>query len=117
MRSLGSTYQEISTELKVSKPTLIKWSKECECELHNEIEVQREELLKKHKLNYEGQLELKSALLSKLKIEILEGDFSKVPKDKLVQLALSIVGSIAQKPQLKQLDLPEAILEVVKWEG
>ncbi len=116
LRSSGKTYNEISDELKISKPTLIKWSKDLESDLHNEMETQKETLLQNHNLNQERIFQLKSKIIDKLEDEILNGDLSDVPKNKLLDTLIKLLEGIPQKPSFKSFELPR-LLDEMKWKG
>ena len=116
LRSSGKTYNEISDELKISKPTLIKWSKELEGDLHNEMEIQKETLLQNYNLNQERIFKLKSKIIDKLENEILNSNLSDVPKNKLLDTLIKLLDDIPKKPSFKSFDLPY-LLDEINWKG
>ena len=44
LRSQGATYKQLMTELNVSKPTLIAWSRKHQCQIQNLRAIEMEEL-------------------------------------------------------------------------
>ncbi|HRP01651.1 MAG TPA: helix-turn-helix domain-containing protein [Candidatus Kapabacteria bacterium] len=64
LRASGLSYEKISQELKISKSTLIKWSKELSKEIANLKFFEMENLIRLHQLSFQ---EKATALLSKIK--------------------------------------------------
>ena len=86
MRALGYTYEKICSQLKITKPTAIKWGKS----LNGEIEMQRKILLAKifseriveeehgilvrlEQLRRKRKMQLKSKLSDKIEKKLLRG--------------------------------------------
>ena len=117
MRSSGATYQEISDELEVSKPTLINWSKNQKHEIHNAIEIHKEALLTEFRLDYKRQLELKSKFLNRIEEEINSLDFSKTSPEKLLRTALELIENLQSRPRFSSDgDMPK-MFEDTEWSG
>lgn len=114
MRSQGLSFNKISEEIEISKPTLIKWSRELTFEIQNEIEFKKEEIRREMRLDYRRSLEIKSLILEKLEAEIEQSNFSTLSKIKLVELALQLSEKACVGLNLKTRGIPEAG-EVIEW--
>lgn len=81
LRISGKTFQEISEELKVSKQTLINWSKEEE--LKEAITTARlmkyQSILQVYKQNREAKVTYYASLNQKAQQELMKRDFSEIP--------------------------------------
>lgn len=117
LRSAGKTYNEISQEIEISKPTLVEWSKELEAELNNEIEIYKEEIRKKFRLDFERQMQLKAKILDKLEAEVLSNDFSEIPKIKIIELILKITDSMGEPNRFKFKGIDLGFESVTEWIG
>ncbi len=99
LRAKGNSYDSISNEINVSKPTLIKWSGELEIELANyktiELESLREQYLasKKHRLILQGEQ------LKAMREELGKRDYSDVPTYKLIELVAKLSDNLASDEQ------------------
>lgn len=85
LRAAGQSYADIAMELKVSKQTLINWSRDLKTELANLKTIQKDELLGRLKITTESRLELLGMMLEKLRGELVKRDFSDLPTDKLLE--------------------------------
>ncbi|MBA4312676.1 MAG: hypothetical protein C0417_08600 [Chlorobiaceae bacterium] len=88
LRSQGISYEKIATELKVSKQTLINWSKELQLEILNLRAIQLEALQEKYFLTKEKKVEFIGNILNSLKAEADKRDLSKLSDRELFELIL-----------------------------
>ncbi len=88
MRAQGYSFNKIARELGKSKQTLIDWSKELQEEVANLKALELEALYEKFHLLREGRIQNLGMVLSKLRKEVEERDFSNVPTDRLLDLLL-----------------------------
>ncbi len=65
LRANGISYDKISQELGISKPTLIKWGKECQNEISNRLYFDYESLLEEFCLRKKARLESAAIVLKK----------------------------------------------------
>lgn len=117
MRAEGFTYSEISAELKISKPTLVSWSKKLSNEIHNEKELKILELRKEHNLSYERQLKLQSMIFEKVESALLNTNFSDIPADKLLKIGIEISNKTDIKTTLKSSELNLMLIPEQEWSG
>jgi transposase len=85
MRSKGMSYSKISDELKVSKPTLMKWGKKLFEEINNQKCLEVDELREEFYRDRVKRIKSISETLKKIELELGKRDFSDVSSDKLVK--------------------------------
>lgn len=76
LRVQNKSFDKISEEINVSKPTLIKWSKEFHHEISNLKSLKLEEIKEKYIVTREHNAKLFRGLLDKVQAEIEKKDFS-----------------------------------------
>ena len=90
LRARGWSFDRIGTELKVSKQTLITWSRELTLEIRNRRAIEHEALLERYALTREGRIQFLGELVKKLREELASRTFAAVSTERLVDLALKI---------------------------
>lgn len=88
LRAKGFSFHNIAKELKISKQTLIDWSKELQEEIANRKAIELEVLYENYFLLKEYRLKNFGSLLNKIEQELQKRDFSDVATDKLLELFL-----------------------------
>jgi len=90
LRAEGLSFIRISKELKVSKPTLIRWQTELAREVsaakfaRYEMLIEQYSLMRQHRISHFGEL------LGRILDELRKRDLMEVPTDKLVGMALTV---------------------------
>ncbi|MCB9026112.1 MAG: hypothetical protein H6625_07340 [Bdellovibrionaceae bacterium] len=86
LRAEGFSFDKIAAQLKVSKPTLIEWSRQLARDIRNlkatKVDALREQFL----VTKEEKLKRLRSTLAKINDEIDKRDFSDVPTVKLLEL-------------------------------
>ena len=85
LRSEGMSFDKIALELKISKPTLINWSKELQAEIHNLKSIRKDAILEECQIRSENRLMLIGQTLNKLEGELGKRDFSDILTHKLLE--------------------------------
>jgi transposase len=93
LRAEGLSYQAIAETLKVSKQTLIEWSKDCQIEIHNFKSVRLEGLYEQYCATKEARIKLIGELLEKVRVELCGRDLSKVRTEWLYDIALKLTDA------------------------
>ncbi len=123
LRAQGKSFSSISEELKVSKPTLIAWSRELGEQIKNLRVIHEEALREKYRLTQERELQILSSQLDVIEKEIASRPVFDVPTDKLYGLLFKITEEIrkTQKPTTFQqtrdsLEFSDITVKD-RWEG
>ena len=101
LRAQGLSFERIAEELKVSKPTLIKWSEELFHEVQEAEFYELENLLENYKLmrkqRFENYCKLLSSALAELESRAAAGKLQEVPTEKLLIMAEQLEKRIQQE--------------------
>lgn len=98
MRGKGNSFDKIAKELKVSKPTLIKWSKEFRQEVSNYVAIERDTLFEQYKITKYYQMKLYGERLKGIREELSKRSLEDITTEKLMNMELRILS------ELKDLD-------------
>lgn len=98
LRVAGETFEAIARKLKVSKQTLIKWSKEDG--INETITTAKlmkyQSILKIYEQNRQGKIEYFASLSKRMKDELKTRDLSKVRTENLLKLILGNDEKLSQ---------------------
>lgn len=97
LRAKGLSYDKIAKDLKVSKQTLIDWSKELQDEISNLKALELDSLYTQYYLLKENRIQTFGELLKKIKDEIDKRDLSDIPADKLLDLLLKYESQLKEE--------------------
>jgi hypothetical protein len=87
LRSEGWSFARIATELRVSKPTLIKWSRKFQHDIQNLRAIELEALIEKWLSTVETRVDALGHQLLAIEQELSKRDLSTVPTARLHTLA------------------------------
>ncbi len=93
MRASGSSYQAIATELKVSKQTVIDWSKDFSLEIQNLKAIHLESIYQRHLMTAQGRIQLIGEQIERVRGEVLSRSLADVPTEKLYDIMLKLVDA------------------------
>lgn len=94
MRAKEIPFEQISQELGVSKPTLIKWGKELKLEIDNRRAVEWETLQEKHYVSKKKRVEFYGEQLDRFYQELQKRDLSDIPTEKLFEMTMKTLVSL-----------------------
>jgi len=99
LRIKGDTFESIAKQLKVSKQTLINWSKcdEVKETISTSKMIKYQNLLRTYDLSRDSKIEHLATLAKKAKEELLNRDLSNVPTEKLVNLFFSLTTKLKEE--------------------
>lgn len=97
LRAAGHSYNKIAAKLKVSKPTLIKWSREFSNDLNNAKAMELEAIREEFMLSREHRLRIMGTQLNKLTQEVLKRDLNEVPTWRIFDMQRKIIAQIAKE--------------------
>lgn len=90
LRAKGLSFDKISSKIGISKPTLIKWSKDLNYEIRNRRAVEDEALIEKYIVTKKHQVELLDQQLRAVRKELEKRDYSDYATRDLLELATSL---------------------------
>jgi orotate phosphoribosyltransferase-like protein len=94
LRAKGNSYDKIAKTLRVSKSTLLAWSKDLEMSIDNERNMAMDALVEKHKLARQHQMEMLGIQLNNVRQEMEKRDLSAVPTDKLLAMQMKLLDAV-----------------------
>lgn len=126
LRARGWSFDRISKELKVSKQTLIHWSRDLALEISNQSALQHEALLEQYSLTREERIQFLGDLVKKLRQEMVSRNLTAIPTERLVDMALKVgaewqqtvpkltLGIEVEEDPLKSLE-KNLMKTVIRW--
>jgi transposase len=90
LRSEGWSFARIAAELKISKPTLINWSRKFQYQIQNLRAIALEELQEKWLASHSNRIAALGERLRKIEDELQKRDLSSVSTSGLYALAYSL---------------------------
>lgn len=94
LRAEGLSFDTIGQQLDISKPTLIKMSRELSAKIEQLKYINLEAIAERYKAMKAGRLESIGRLLEKIDSAIEAVDFSRVPAEKLIELRLRLTDKM-----------------------
>lgn len=109
MRSQGWSFNRIQVELNVSKPTLIKWSRQYQVEINNLRATETEALAERVFGERHQRWEILARQLKKIEEEIDKRDLEEIPASRLHAIAAQLRAEIKAElgPEGLQVELGE----------
>ncbi|MFZ2189360.1 MAG: helix-turn-helix domain-containing protein [Candidatus Magasanikiibacteriota bacterium] len=86
LRAQGKSYNTISKEIGVSKPTLIQWSREFVDEISNLKAIEFEDLQEKYYIHKRKRIEIFGTQLEAIKQELSSRDLKTISTERLLDL-------------------------------
>jgi len=123
LRAAGRSFDKISEELKVSKPTLIHWSRRHQFEIQNLRAVETEALAEQCFATQRERWEQIGRDLRRVEAELATRDFKDVPTARLLTLAARLREEASRESAPVRLcaavrDIPneERVESVLDWQ-
>jgi DNA-binding XRE family transcriptional regulator len=107
LRAKNWSYNRIASELKVSKQTLISWSKELSHVIANLRAIEMETLQEKYFAVRQKRIELFGEALRKIQLELEKRELSKVSTEKLYLLLLKYADAVKSESSETMFSLLE----------
>ena len=101
LRAKGTSLSAIADEIGISKPTLIKWSKEHQMQIDNHKAIEIERIQESFQLSKQQGLEKLLSIKSKILKEIEVRDLKDVSTDKLIRVFLEVRREVGLATQVK----------------
>jgi hypothetical protein len=122
LRSQGWSFNRIQVELNISKPTLIKWSRQYQFEINNLRATETEALAERVFGQRHERWEALARQLKKLEEEIDRRDLEEIPASRLHGIAaqlraeiLRTTGPLAFAETTKHIPSEEYVVAEHKW--
>ena len=114
MRAKNISFDKIAKELKVSKQTLITWSKDNELEINNLREIEFDSLRERLKLTKENRLTFLSKYLERISAELEKRDFANISDSKLIELQIKLLNEVDFSTRFQMNTAFDFDMEVIK---
>src|ERR1043166_8878454 len=122
LRAQGWSFSRIAENLKVSKPTLIKWSRNCQYDIQNQRAIHLEALREKWLASCDLRVNAIGEHLQKVEAELAKRDVAALPTARLFSLAESLrrqiereTGPVRFTVPLKEIPSEEYHDQVQDW--
>ena len=123
MRSQGWSFNRIAVELKVSKPTLIKWSRQHQFEIANLRATETEALAERVFRQRHERWEVLARQLKRLEEEIEKRDLEEIPASRLHGIAAALraeinreMGQVRFTETTANIPREEFVIDRHEWE-
>jgi transposase len=123
LRAQGLSFARIASEINVSKPTLIQWSRQHQFEIHNLRAIETEALAEKFLAPRHDRWKQLGEQLRRIEEEIAKRNLDTVPTARLISLAAKLraeVGREAGPPKfstsVRSLPKEEYFEDVLDWQ-
>ena len=124
VRSQGSSFNRIAVELNVSKPTLIKWSRQHQFDIANLRATETEALAERIFRPRHERWEVLARQLKRLEEEIEKRDLEEIPASRLHGIAARLraeinraMGQVRFSEITKSIPSEEYIIDCQEWGG
>jgi hypothetical protein len=124
LRSQGWSFNRITVELNISKPTLIKWSRQYQFEINNLRATETEALAERVFGQRHQRWEALARQLKKVEEEIEKRDHEEIPASRLHGIAAQLraeilreTGSLAFSETTKHIPSEEYVIAEHKWQA
>lgn len=122
LRAEGKSFQSISEEIGVSKPTLIEWSKDFAIQIANYKAIEMEALQERYFVQKRQRVVLFGEQIAKLKEELSKRDLKEVSTDKLFELLAKYATALSKedvqptfKGEEEAFDFSLNTKKIVEW--
>jgi hypothetical protein len=123
LRADGWTFSRIAAELKVSKPTLIEWSRHHQFEIQNLRVIETEALAEKLLATRQQRWKALGGDLAKVEAELAKRDLTDVPTPRLLGLAAMLRREIRRETgtarfvdDYYRLPAEQRVEEIIDWQ-
>lgn len=116
LRARGVSYEQIAEQIKVSKPTLIKWSRQYETQIAVLQDGELEAMLERFRLTRKARVERYAKVLDQMEDQLKDRDLSTVATDRLLRIYLRALelARLEIDPQEISVSYEESALD--RWE-
>ena len=116
LRAAGNSFDKIVAKLNVSKPTLIKWSRQLAADIRNMKAIRMDAIREEYLITKEDRLERLKHSLKKVTDTLGERDLSDIPTIKLIELEETLIKKLNNELKITFEDKAD-FLENISLEG
>ncbi len=106
LRAEGRSFARIAEDLKVSKPTLINWSRKFQFEIQNQRAINAEALQEKWLASREARVDALGEQLQRIQAELDKRDLASLPTRQLFYVAQTLRREIKRETGLLEFSAP-----------
>ncbi|MEI7733637.1 MAG: hypothetical protein WCO56_28995 [Verrucomicrobiota bacterium] len=124
MRSQGMSFNNIVVQLGISKPTLIKWSRQYQFEIQNLRATETEAMAERIFGQRHQRWEALARQLKRLEEEIEKRDLEEIPASRLHDIAARLraeinqqVGPLNFSETTRDIPMEEFVISTHAWQG
>lgn len=110
LRAKGISFNQIAKKLRVSKTTLIEWSKELERDIANFKAMELEELQQMYYVQKQKRIELFGGQLERIETELSKRDLTEVQTEKLLEYKLKYLDSLKREEVDLSIEIEEEMI-------
>lgn len=122
LRAQGKSFSAIADEIRVSKPTLIAWSRELAEQIQNLRSINDEALVQRYRLTKEREIQTLSSQLDAVEKELASRSLADIPSEKLYGVLFKLLEEARreQKPLMLKhtedgIDITEDMVTQRSW--
>lgn len=104
LRGKGYSFDSISKQLKVSKPTLLKLGRELADEVNEQKFLEMELLAEKFRMMRAARIERLGSTLERVRTAADQADFSRLPADKLADCERKLTEALRAELRFSHVD-------------
>jgi transposase len=105
LRAKGYSYDKISNEIDVSKPTLINWGQDFKREITNLKAIEQEHLQEKYLISKKKQIEIFGKMLKKINKELDKRDLSDMETKDLLNYSLKVAAKLEDQREVLRVSV------------
>lgn len=111
LRAQGWSFDRIAAEINVSKPVLLKWSKQYQQELDQQSYFELQNIIASHNIMRMHRMAAIAKMLGAALVEVetraQDGKLSDMATDKLINLVLTLETRLEKETERNRLDLSD----------
>ena len=117
LRATGLSFSAIAKQLKVSKQTLINWSKIHQDDILNLKAIETEAIREKYCMTEKARIKMVGKQLEKIKAELDKRDLTEVPTATLLSFFMKYVAILEKEDKSISFTKYEGELEIISLDG
>lgn len=120
LRARGYSYEKISDQIGVSKPTLVKWNRDFSVQIEQMESDEMYALCERFRVARQHRVERFSTLLDRIDEQLANRNLSDVDTDRLVRLFIRVMDAIRREVEPSRMELTGKVAiedPLERWEA